>query len=106
MVYTIDKELRAVFSKSKIITLVNQVEKSDIVLLSNAGEYRKIKSKVLGNKNILFTTDYRLLKKSDEIVGAFYWKKGRSQLLFVHKRLVKNDIQLPSKYNTFIVDEL
>lgn len=105
-VYTVDKDLQEVFEKSKIIVLVNQIEKSDIVVFSNESVYLKIKNKLLSNKSILFTTNYPLLRKSDDIVGAFYWKKGRAQLLFVKKHLVKNGIKLPVKYSPYIVDEL
>ena len=57
-------------------------------------------------KPIIFVTNYHFLKISDEIVGAFYWRKGRSQLLFIKKRLQQHDITLPKEYQSFMIDEL
>lgn len=42
----------------------------------------------------------------NEIVGAFYWRKGRSQLLFIGKRLKNHDITLSSSYRKFIIEKL
>ena len=109
-VYTVDRELRDVFSHSKNIVLSNEPEYSDIVLLTNSGVYDKVHKKLLSyegsTKPILFSTHYRLLEESDDVVGAFYWRKGRSQLIFLKNRLDKHNVQLPQKYQAFIVDGL
>ena len=55
---------------------------------------------------ILFVTKYQLLKISEDVVGAFYWKKGRSQLLFIKKRLERHNIKLPTEYQNFMIDAL
>lgn len=110
-VYVKDKKYADVFSHSRYIKLAESSQNADIILLTN----KNILKKILKNKNnnqsegsqaILFATDYRLLKYSEDIVGAFYWKKGRSQLLFVKNRLDKQDITLPSEYKKYTVDKL
>lgn len=109
-VYVNDDEYRKVFLTSKRLHLVADPKDADIVLITN----EKMLSKVCAQeqnirkekKPVLFVTDYRLLDRSDEIVGAFYWRKGRSQLLFVKNRLDKYHITLPGEYQRFIVDEL
>jgi len=109
-VYTTDPEYRKVFSTSKRMFLSKKPDEADIVLITNRSTLESILKRNTINKNtkkpILFVTDYRLLKVSEDTVGAFYWRKGRSQLLFIKKRLDKKNIQLPKAYQNFMIDEL
>ena len=110
-VYTNDKEYRDVFSHSKRIFFTNELEEADIVLITDRRSlesvlYRLKVNTDVGKKQILFVTDYHFLKISDDIVGAFYWRKGRSQLLFIKKRLKEYDITLPLEYQRFMIDAL
>ncbi len=110
-VYTNDKEYRDVFSYSKTIFLTNELKKADIVLITDKKSLKSILFRLKVNTNvskkpILFVTDYHFLKESDDIVGAFYWRKGRSQLLFIKKRLKQYDITLPKEYQSFMIDAL
>jgi hypothetical protein len=109
-VYTDDQEYKKVFTTSKRIFLSKKPEEADIVLITNRSTLQHMlkRNKVDQNaeKPILFVTDYRFLKDSQDIVGAFYWRKGRSQLLFVKKRLEQQAIRLPKAYQNFMVDEL
>lgn len=110
-VYTNSDEYTRVFSSSKKITLVSKPQSADLLLMTNEKALRKVLrkrkfSQEIDPGTILFVTDYRLLKISEEIVGAFYWKKGRSQLLFIKPRLEAKNITLPHDFKRFIVDEL
>ena len=110
-VYTNDKEYRDVFSHSKRIFLSDKFEEADIVLVTEESTLSNILYRTQVNTNdskkpIIFVTNYHFLKMSDDIVGAFYWRKGRSQLLFIKKRLRQHDITLPQEYQSFMVDEL
>ena len=110
-VYTTDKEYIEVFSHSKRIFLTNKPEKADIALITDKTSLKSIvyrlKEKRNGSKKpILFVTDYHFLKMSNDIVGAFYWRKGRSQLLFIKKRLKEYNIRLPEAYQNYTIDEL
>jgi hypothetical protein len=110
-VYTNDKEYRDVFRHSKRIFLSSKIEESDIVLITeertlNHVLYRIKVNTEIENKPILFVTNYHFLNKSDDILGAFYWRKGRSQLLFIKKRLKEYNITLPKEYQSFMIDEL
>ena len=91
--------------------LSDEPEESDIILITNRSTLFKIMKErqwaaEKDKKPILFVTDYRLLGYSPDVVGAFYWRKGRSQLLFVKKRLDAYNITLPEEYKDFMVDEL
>jgi len=110
-VYTNDKEYKDVFSYSDKIKLVDTASVADIVLITNRLTLFNVMKErqwmeQLDEKPILFVTDYRLLKYSLDIVGAFYWRKGRSQLLFIKDRLNQYHISLPQEYHAFMVDTL
>jgi hypothetical protein len=110
VVFTLDNELREVFAKSKNIILSIYPEKSDIVLVTNTVIYAGIEEKLAtlteGNRPIAFATQYHFLEEFDTIVGALYWRKGRSQLLFIKNRLDKYNITLPQNYQKFQIDIL
>ena len=94
-VYTNDEEYRDVFKHSKNISLSDKLEEADIVLVTeeralNTILYRVNKDR--DKKPIIFVTNYHFLKISNKIVGAFYWRKGRSQLLFIKSRLKEHNI--------------
>ena len=110
-VYTNDKKYRDVFGYSKRIFLTDELEKADIALLTDERSLKSILYRLKANTNvskkpILFVTNYHFLKMSDDIVGAFYWRKGRSQLLFIKKRLKEHDITLSKEYQSFMIDAL
>ena len=110
-VYTNDKEYKDVFVYSKRISLSEKPEESDIVLITDEFTLHSVlrKNRIeqsTNKKPILFVTNYRFLKRSTDIIGAFYWRKGRSQLLFIKNRLDKYGIVLPPEYKDFSVDEL
>ncbi len=107
--YVDDKEYRSVFRHSPDIELVDVFEKSDIVLVTTEEALelaRRKKGQIPEGKPLLFATDYHFLKSCEKAVGAFYWRKGRSQLLFLKKRLDKHHIVVPKRYDQFVIDEL
>ena len=111
MVYVEDPEYKDVFGYAKNMLLANTVKSADVILVTDARMLERVlkqKESVshTDKKMILFATNYRLLKASKEVVGAFYWKKGRTQLLFVKDRLKVHGIVLSDEYKRFIVDEL
>ena len=109
-VYTRDRELMKIFKNSKDILLMIKPEVSDIVIVSNRKMYERIIPRIRVEegalKSIIFATDYRLLKEYPDIVGALYWKKGRSQLLFLKPRLKKYRIVLPAEYEPYILEQI
>ena len=110
-VYTDDKDYRDVFGYSKKISLSENIENTDIILITHESTLNDILYTMTKDTNytaqpIIFVTNYQFLKVSDKIVGAFYWRKGRSQLLFIKNRLEQYDITLPEEYQRFMIDEL
>ena len=109
-IYTNDREYQEVFGFSRDLILVKNPEEADIVLITNEStlnamlQEKKTNPKMKMSK--FFVTDYHFLKKSKAILGAFYWRKGRSQLLFIQNRLEIYHIVLPEEYREFIIEAL
>ena len=111
VVYTNDKEYLNIFKYSKQIIVTNKLEESDIILVTEQETLKNVVEKINTNDGerkmpIIFATKYQLLKFSEDVVGAFYWRKGRSQLLFIRKRLDVHHIKLPTEYQNFMIDAL
>jgi hypothetical protein len=108
LVHVQDKEYIDVFKYSKKIRLTKGVDGSDIVLITSKTMLRDVlnDSDFSHDRPILFATDYHFLKKSKDLVGAFYWKKGRTQLIFIRSRLRKHNIVLPDEFEKYTIEEL
>lgn len=105
-IYTRDKEYRDAFDTSKRMQVVHSPDKADVILICSDKGIEKLMNTSKSNDVNFFTTSYKLLKQYPKIIGAFYWKKGRSQLLFVKGRLEKRNIRLPQEYQKFVVESL
>jgi len=109
-VYVPDRELHDVFTHSVTLVPVSQPQEADIMIVPNKTVYERIISKLASQKvskfPLLFGTDYHLLTAYPDVIGALYWRKGRSQLLFINSRLKKYGISLPDKYRKYSVDTL
>ena len=71
---------------------------ADIVIISNITNIpNECKEK------IMFGTRYYHLKNKD-VVGAFFWQKGRPNILFYKERLDKHKIRLSAEFDKYIAD--
>jgi hypothetical protein len=50
----------------------------------------------------LFASSYRLFRQHDEIVGAFFWQKGRPNIIFSAERLQQRNIRLGTEFAPYI----
>ncbi len=82
---------------SEFLKIADVCSKADIVLLTGKARMpRACKDK------ISFALGRDLLFKLDSCVGAFYWKKGRPNILFLKERLRERMIKLPPEYGKYI----
>ena len=102
-IYTDDKELYRIFSKSSNISLVQTPSSADALIISKKSSLKYIPH---SGRAIILATKYSLLHHSKNIIGAFYWRKGRAQLLFIKKRLKRLGISIPAKYLKYTVNAL
>jgi len=82
------------FSKIKNVKIVKSCKQADICFVDK--EPKNIKNK------IIFATNYYLFYKDPNILGAFFWQKGRPVIFFKKKMLEKYHINLPPEYSSFI----
>ena len=87
------KELR----DNKAISRVNSCEEADIVILSTMKRFP-----AECKKKLLFTTHYRTFSQNPEIIGAFFWQKGRPNIIFHRESLEKHHILLDSSYDKYM----
>ena len=78
------------------IHLVDDCKKADLVILSTT---KNIPKECEGK--ILFGSRYSHMK-STNVVGSFFWQKGRPNILFYQNRLKKHNINLDSSFNRYI----
>jgi hypothetical protein len=109
-VYTLNRELRDVFVHSEKLIVKQDAGHADIVIVTTEPEYEKIKEMLEYSSQekqpIIFATTYHLLKYHSDVIGALYWRKGRSQLLFIRPRVRKLGIVLPSKFEPYSIESL
>lgn len=60
----------------------------------------------LSHNTVIITTEYTLLKNDERIIGAFFWQKGRPNLLFLRPRMQKANVKLGHEFDKYIEDEL
>lgn len=71
--------------------------KADIVILST---FDGLPPECL--KKPLFASRYRLFLEHSEIVGAFFWQKGRPNIVFSAERLQQRGIRLGAEFEPYI----
>ena len=101
-----NKKIKVWTNNSKISYIFGKYSKKLIVVdKKDANIYILSYKEDIPNNKIVLTTNYKLLKKLKNSVGAFYWKKGRPNIIFIDDRLKRKHILLSSKYNDFIEPE-
>jgi len=77
-------------------SIVNDAEDADLIILKNAASLRKdhIKSKV-------FVLGYDLLNEIPQSFGAFFWKKGRPNIVFISSRIRKEHLKLSKELQEY-----
>ncbi len=78
------------------LKIVTECDKADIVILSTTNNIpQECMTKTL------FGTRYSHLKNPN-VIGAFFWQKGRPNILFYHNRLKEHKVVLDSSFDKYI----
>ncbi|MDD2950479.1 MAG: hypothetical protein PHU29_06800 [Sulfuricurvum sp.] len=93
-------ELKNTLHQSKKIDLVENFNNARILFVA-----KKIPENIPSN-TIIIATNYSLLIKDKRVVGAFFWQKGRPNLLFLRKRMQIANITLDHEFEKYIEDDL
>lgn len=95
-IWTNDEKQKNIISQSDRLVLVDSCKEADILIFSKVEDIPK------GcNNKLIIVTRYRLLKSYQNAVGAFYWSKGRPQLLFISDQLKVHKISLPDNLKKY-----
>ena len=79
--------------------VIKDCSRADVVLLSTVKDIPKE-----CDSKILFGTRYSHLKNKN-VIGAFFWQKGRPNILFYKDRLKKHNIKLDKSFDKYIESE-
>jgi hypothetical protein len=74
------------------------IDNADILLFPE-----KTFSKTILNKKTVIVSSYQELNKNSNSIGAIYLKKNRTQIIFIKERLKNKGLNLPKKFNKYIV---
>lgn len=96
-IYATDKKTRELVREARLV-LADSCEEATIVY--NATEISTCKDKPL------FTNKYQRLKENKNAIGAFYWQKGRPNIVFLKSRLEKYNLTLPQVLKKYEVNNL
>jgi len=81
--------------------VVSDFKEADLIIIkNNFASLDKYK-----NKHI-FVLDYNLLSKIPNSFGAFFWKKGRPNIVFIKSRLDEQKLQLASELEPYIEEKV
>ena len=76
-------------------TIVKDAKDADLIILRNKHKFSKnVKGKV-------FVLGYELLNEIPQSFGAFFWKKGRPNIVFIAPRVKKEHIQLSKELQEY-----
>ena len=78
------------------LNITTECAKADLVILSTI---KDIPKECL--EKVLFGTRYSHLKNKN-VVGSFFWQKGRPNILFYKQRLKEHKIKLDSSFDRYI----
>jgi len=95
-VHTDNKESLDIIFKSKKLRYASTCEKANLILTDNKN-FDECK-----DKRLVFATNYLSFKSLQDAVGAFFYQKGRPNIVFRKEILEKHNISLPEEFDKFI----
>lgn len=91
----VDTPIASLELKSDKFTLTDSCKKADIAIMTQSEIPYDCR------KKIVFGTRYRHLNKKF-VIGAFFWQKGRPNIVFDRAKLRSKNIQLPASLEEFV----
>ncbi len=84
------------------ILLTSQLADADVVVLGSTPPrtlLRKIRQPIL-------VLEYGMLRHVSRAVGAYFWQKGRPNIIMIRSRLSRAGIRLPAEFDRYIENTL
>ncbi|MDD5210903.1 MAG: hypothetical protein PHV62_00680 [Sulfuricurvum sp.] len=101
-VWSDNKELLAGFRKSNHLIISDICDKATVIIIENKKELNDDTCK---NKPI-FVLNYNLLKEVPKSFGAFFWKKGRPNIVIIESRIKSQNISVSKELNAYIEEKV
>ncbi len=98
-VWSDNEELLHQFQNTPGITTTQNYEDANFLILEHPSNFN-IKNKYV------FVLDYDLLYDIPQSFGAFFWKKGRPNIVFIQPRLEEYHIKLAKPLEPYIEEQL
>jgi len=100
-VYLDEPNIKNLDTKKYGFILIQQCKKADVIFTHKADTILK-ECPTLDDK-MLFTLSYRdYITHEEQAIGAFFWQKGRPNII-LNKRLIQHyHIQLPQEYDKYV----
>lgn len=100
-IYMDDPTFRSIDLKPHNIKMVRYCLDADIIFTNNIDALRK--TCTLFKHTLVFVLSYRdYVRYEDQVVGAFFWQKGRPNIIFNRKKLTELGISLPKQFEKYI----
>lgn len=96
LVYYYGKQLPLSIKTDPDLDITNNPDKADVIILGDDGW----KGKEREDKPII-VLEYSLLKKYPMAIGAYYWQKGRPNIVMLSPRLRRMHIKLPKEFERY-----
>lgn len=101
-VWSDNKELIAAFKKSNHIITTDNCDKANIIVVEDA---KNIRNKDCKSKPV-FVLNYSLLKDVPESFGAFFWKKGRPNIVLIKPRTLSHGIIVAKELEAYVEEKI
>ncbi len=92
-----ENENISLLKNSKILNQVHSCEKADMILIKKENKYTSCKIPPL-----IFATSYLGFKNSPSAIGAFFYQKGRPNIILKKDKLDKYNIKLSEEFDKYI----
>lgn len=100
-IYSNDKGIESEFAKRKQFAIAPRCENASLLVLTDEVELDKsCKSKAT------FVMSYELLRKNKQSFGAFFWKKGRPNIILLKPRMQSQNISSSSALEGFVEEKI
>lgn len=102
-IYVDESCKRVEFSVEMIGTVVTNPEAADIVIVCDL-DHSRIGYRTLAEKEkaLIFLSYRDYLRHKDVAAGAFFWQKGRPNIILNARYLKKHDIKVPESYKMYV----
>ena len=100
-IWSDDLSVKNSFSSLKNYQVVNDINKAELLVIKD-----KSSLKGYSFKGYIFVLDYNLLNEIPQSFGAFFWKKGRANIVFIKPRIDKLHLILSKELQEYVEERV